>query len=330
MEYRQFGRTGVMVSPFVLGTMNFGDPTTREDSIAIIEKAVAEGINFIDTANTYAKSQSEIFIGEALKKMGNRDKIFLATKVYNPTGDGPNDRGLSRYHILRECENSLRRLGVDHIDLYQLHRPIFTVPIDETLRALDDLVRQGKIRYIGTSTFPAWKLMESLSIGEKLGLNRFVSEQPPYNLLDRRIENELIPFAEAHGFAVIPWSPMAGGLLSGKYAAGGPPPEGSRGASTSPIWKGRFTDAGFAAAAKFAGYAKSRGMSPSELALLWIKDRPGVTAPIIGPRTMDHLDFALSVLDKKLSPEDAAFCDALVPPGTAVVNYFNSSGWMKG
>jgi aryl-alcohol dehydrogenase-like predicted oxidoreductase len=319
-----------MVSPFVLGTMNFGDPTSREDSIAIIERAVTEGINFIDTANTYAKSHSEVFVGEALKKMENRNKIFLATKVYNPTGDGPNDRGLSRYHIMRECENSLRRLGVDHIDLYQLHRPIFTLPIDETLRALDDLIRQGKVRYIGTSTYPAWKLMESLSVSEKLGLNRFVSEQPPYNLLDRRIENELLPFAGDHGFAVIPWSPMAGGLLSGKYTPGGNPPSGSRGASSSPIWKGRFTDAGYAAAAKFAEYARGRRMSPSELALLWVKDRPGITAPIIGPRTMEHLETALTVIDKTLSPEDAAFCDTLVPPGTAVVNYFNSSGWMKG
>jgi aryl-alcohol dehydrogenase-like predicted oxidoreductase len=310
--------------------MNFGDPTSREDSLAIIERAVAEGINFIDTANTYAKSVGETIVGEALKKLGNRDKIFLATKVYNPTGDGPNDRGLSRYHIMRECENSLRRLGVDHIDLYQLHRPIFTIPLDETLRALDDLVLHGKVRYIGTSTFPAWKLMEGLSISERLGLNRFVSEQPPYNLLDRRVENELLPFAQAHGFAVIPWSPMAGGLLSGKYSVDGPPPAGSRGDSTSPIWKGRFTEAGRAAAAKLADYAKDRGTSAAELALLWVKDRPGVTAPIIGPRTMAHLETALSVLEKTLSAEDAAFCDTLVPPGTAVVNYFNSSGWMKG
>ncbi len=205
MEYRMFGRTGVMVSPLALGTMNFGNPTSEEESIRIIQRAVDAGINFIDTANVYNNGESERIVGKAVRLMKNRDKLFIATKVYNPMGEGPNDRGVSRYHILQECENSLRRLGMDHIDLYQLHRPCFTIPQEETLRALDDLVRQGKVRYIGTSTFPAWKIMEGLALSERYLLHRYVSEQSPYNLLDRRIENELVPFALHHGIALIPW-----------------------------------------------------------------------------------------------------------------------------
>lgn len=329
MEYRQFGRTGVMVSPLVLGAMNFGSPTDKRESIAIIEKAVAAGINFIDTANVYNKGESEIIVGEALKKMGNRDRIFLATKVYNAMGDDPNDKGVSRFHIMRECEASLRRLGVDHIDLYQLHRPSFTVPQDETLRAFDDLIRQGKVRYIGSSTFPAWKLMEALAVSERCNLARYVSEQPPYNLLDRRIENELVPLARAHDIALITWSPIAGGMLSGKYTLDGAVPAGSRGDRGSPIWLERLSPASRSLAARFKEYAEGRGLSAAQLALLWVKDQPGVTAPIIGPRTVEQLDAALPWADQRLSAEDAAFCDTLVPPGTAVADFFNSSGWMK-
>jgi len=310
--------------------MNFGSPTSREDSLAIIEAAVSAGINFIDTANAYNKGESEVIVGDALKRMKNRDRIFLATKVFNPMGDGPNDEGVSRVHIMRECENSLRRLEVDHIDLYQLHRPNFTVPQDETLRAFDDLIRQGKVRYIGSSTFPAWKLMEAISVSERQNLARYVSEQPPYNLLDRRIENELIPFAQAHGIAIISWSPLAGGVLSGKYSMDGNVPADSRRERASPVWKERITDGGRIIAARLKEYAENRGMTATQMALLWAKDQAGITAPIIGPRTMEQLDSALSIMDSTLSPEDAAFCDSLVPPGTAAVNFFNNSGWMKG
>jgi aryl-alcohol dehydrogenase-like predicted oxidoreductase len=329
VEYRPFGRTGVMVSPFCLGTLNFGNPTDEGASLAIIEKAVAGGINCIDTANTYNKGESERIVGRALKRMGNRDQIFLATKVFNPTGEGPNDRGVSRVHILRECENSLRRLQVDHVDLYQLHRPRFDVPQDETLRALDDLVRSGKVRYIGTSTFPAWKIMEAIAISERLGLHRYVSEQPPYNLLDRRIENELIPLAQAHGLAVIPWSPLAAGVLVGRYPADGTIPEGSRGATASQIYSDRITRAGALVGEQLKAYAQRRGMTAAQLGLLWVKEQPSITAPIVGPRTLEHLEVALSVMERRLDPEDAAFCDGLVPPGTAVADFHNTSGWMK-
>ena len=329
MEYRPFGRTGVMVSPLCLGTLNFGGPTDERESLAIIEKAVAGGINCIDTANTYNKGETERIVGRALKRMGNRDRVFLATKVFNTTGDGPNDRGVSRLHILRECENSLRRLQVECIDLYQLHRPSFEVPPDETLRALDDLVRAGKVRYIGTSTFPAWKIMEAIAISERLGLNRYVSEQPPYNLLDRRIENELVPLARAHGLAIIPWSPLAAGVLAGRYPVDGAMPEGSRGASGDQIYSDRITRAGAVVGEQLKAYAGRRGMTPAQLALLWVKEQPGITAPIVGPRTMGHLEAALSVMERRLDPEEAAFCDSLVPPGSSVADFHNTSGWMK-
>ncbi|MFQ3620896.1 MAG: aldo/keto reductase [Spirochaetales bacterium] len=330
MQYRMFGRTGVMVSSLALGTMNFGNPTSEEEAIRILQRAVEAGINFIDTANVYNKGETERIVGKALKAMGNRDKLFIATKVYNPMGDGPNDRGLSRYHLMQECENSLRRLGLDHIDLYQLHRPCFTFPQEETLRALDDLIRQGKVRYIGTSTFPAWKIMEGLALSERYLLNRYVSEQPPYNLLDRRIENELIPFSQQHEIAIIPWSPLAGGLLTGRYSPQEDNPKGSRGEWGAQLWKDRFNVEGKKVAFRLKEYAQSRGMSAAQLALLWVKEQPGICAPIVGPRTMEHLEAALSVVDKRLEPEDIVFCDSLVPPGQAVADFFNTSGWMKG
>jgi len=319
-----------MVSPLVLGTMNFGDPTDREESLAIMRRAIEAGINFIDTANIYNMGTSEKIVGTGLKEMRCREKIFLATKFYNPMSDDPNDRGVSRFHIIKECENSLRRLGTDRIDLYQAHRPSFSVPQDETLRALDDLVRQGKILYFGTTTFPAWKLMEGLAISEKLGLHRYASEQPPYNLLERRVENEILPLAEAYGLAVIPWSPIAGGLLSGKYPVDGPFPQGSRGDRGKSIWKDRISPSGRLAASKIAAYAESHGWNPAEFALAWVKDRPGVTAPITGPRTLSQLELALRAIEMKLNPEDLAFCDAVAPPGTSVTNFYNTSGWMLG
>jgi len=185
------------------------------------------------------------------------------------------------------------------------------------------------VRYIKTSTFPAWKIMETLAISERLDLHRYVSEQPPYNLLDRRIENELIPLAQAHGLAVIPWSPLAAGVLAGRYPADGTMPEGSRAARASQIYSDRITRAGARVGEQLKAYAQRRGMTAAQLALLWVKEQPGITAPIVGPRTMEHLEVALSVMERRLDPEDAAFCDSLVPPGSAVANFHNTSGWMK-
>ena len=330
MEYRSLGRTGVRVSPLCLGAMNFGGPTGEDDSIRIIDAALDAGINFIDTANVYNGGESERVVGRALARDGKRDRVVLATKVHGEVGPGPNDRGNSRFHIIRACEDSLRRLGTDHIDLYQLHRPALDIPQDETLRALDDLVRAGKVRYIGCSTFPAWMVMEGLATSEQLGLARFISEQPPYNLLDRRIENELVPLAQRYGMALIPWSPLAGGILAGRYA-GGQVPEDSRAARSGAgsLFDQRKTPRAVAAAQQVAEVAAARGVTSSQLALLWCKDQPGITAPIIGPRTMEQLQDNLAVLELSLADDDRAALDAVNGPGNAVSDFFNSNSWMK-
>lgn len=331
MEYRLFGRTGVLVSPLCLGTMNFGDATSAEDSRAIIARALDAGINFIDTADKYQDGESERIVGQALQDLGRRQQVFLATKGFNRMGDGPNEAGASRYHILRACEASLRRLQTDYIDLYQLHRPPPAhIPQDETLRALEDLVRSGKVLYIGSSTFPAWMLMEGLSISERYGWARYVSEQPPYNLLDRRAENELIPLCQKYGLAVLPWSPLAMGILVGRYAQPGQFPSGSRAESWSnPLLNSRITRRGIAVGQQVVRMAAERGLTPSQLALLWVKDQPGVTAPIIGPRTLHHLEDALAVLEMSLAEADRPAFDALVHPGNAVADFHNSNDWMK-
>lgn len=327
MEYRSLGRTGVQVSALCLGCMNFGDKssgTTEADSIQIIHRAMAEGINFLDTANVYSRGISEEITGKALAMDGRRDKVFLATKFYNRMEDNdPNAWGGHRYHIIKACEDSLRRLKTDHIDLYQMHRPQPSIPIDETLRALDDLIRQGKIRYIGTSTFGAWQLVESLWVAKEFGLNRFVCEQPPYNLLDRRIERELIPFCRSYGFGIIPWAPIAGGLLSGKYRLGQSRPEGSR------YEKGAFlqrdNDNALALVERYLVFCEKRGVAPADFALAWCLAQPGVTSPIIGPRTMEQLEGYLQALSLTVSSEDAQQIDAIFQPGTHVSQYYQAN-----
>lgn len=330
MEYRMLGRSGVLVSPLCLGAMNFGGPTTEEDSFAIMRKAVDGGINFFDTANVYNGGESERIVGKFLKENNLRDQIILATKVNGRMGDAPNDAGASRYHIIKACEDSLQRLQTDHIDLYQLHRPPLSHPQEETLRAFDDLVRAGKVRYIGCSTHPAWMVMEALAISERYGLNRYISEQPPYNLLDRRIENELIPLCQKYGLAILPWSPLAMGVLAGRYAQTGQYPEDSRAHRwDSSAVKARITQKGLEVGQAVSAMAHERGFTPSQFSLLWIKDQPGVTAPIIGPRTLAHLEDVLGILDKTFNEADRSLFDKLVHPGTAVSDFHNSNDWMK-
>ncbi len=328
MEYRNLGRTGVKVSPLCLGTLNFGGATPETESIRIIHKALDGGINFVDTANMYVKGESERVVGKALAD-GRRQKIILATKFHFPQSDDPNDRGNSRRHIMQAVEDSLRRLNTDWIDLYQIHRPDFEIPQDETLRALDDLIRQGKVRYIGSSTFPSWMVMEALSISERNGLARFVTEQPPYNLLDRRIENELVPLALRYDIRLLPWSPLAMGMLAGRYADERNYPKGSRAERIGSIYAQRITNRAIAKGNEITPIAAEHNLTPSQLALLWVKDQPAVTAPIIGPRTEGHLDDALPLLDMNLSTELAARLDEIVPPGSAVADFHNTSGWMK-
>ncbi len=329
MEYRSLGRTGVKIAPLGLGTDNFNNPTPEAEAVAIIQRALGAGINLIDTSNSYGKGESERFIGRAIAAQKCRGQVILATKAHYPIGPGPNDRGNSRLHLIRACEDSLRRLQTDYIDLYQLHRPVFDIPLEETLGALTDLVRQGKVRYIGSSTAPAWKVMEGIMVSELKGMARFVSEQSPYNLLDRRIENELVPMCQAHGLGLIPWSPLAHGMLAGRYDKAAAPPADSRASLRGGIYADRISDKGIEVGKKFAEIAKAAGMSAAQLAVLWVKDQPGITAPLLGARTLAQLEHFLPVLEMRLSEEVRAACDALVPPGTSVANFHNSAPWMK-
>lgn len=293
----------------------------------IIDRALDAGINFLDTADMYTRGRSEEVVGDALRRNGRRDRVILATKVHHRMCDEDiNAQGNSRHHIIAGCEASLRRLKTDHIDLYQIHRPQSDIPIDETLRALDDLIRAGKVRYIGTSTFGAWQVVESLWVSEKLGLNRFVCEQPPYNLLDRRIERDLLPMARTHGIGIIPWSPIAGGLLTDKYGPGRTPPSDSRfGVSDLPPHLARrYNDDYHAVIGELQALAAEKGVPLSQLALAWCLDRPGVTSPIIGPRTMEQLVDNLQALDVKLTAEDHARIDAIVPPGAMISPFYEA------
>jgi aryl-alcohol dehydrogenase-like predicted oxidoreductase len=329
MEYRPLGRTGVMVSSLCLGAMNFGGVASADDGIAMIDRAIDAGVNFIDTANVYNAGESEKVVGAALQRNGKRDDIVLATKVFSVVGAGQNDRGASRYHVIKACEDSLRRLQTDHIDLYQLHRPSAIIPQDETLRAFDDLVSAGKVRYIGASTHPAWKVMEALAVSEKHHFVQYISEQPPYNLLDRRIENELVPLCQQYGLAILPWSPLAGGILAGRYDKKGSFPEGSRAQRSGKMFQDRITAHGLEVAQKVGEIAQECGLTTSQMALLWCKDQPGITSPIIGPRTMEHLEDALAIADRKLEDADRARFDELVHPGNAIADFHNSNDWMK-
>jgi aryl-alcohol dehydrogenase-like predicted oxidoreductase len=332
MDYRFLGRTGIRVSPLCLGCMTFGGRTNAEDAYAIVDRAIEAGINFLDTANVYNAGKSEEITGEALKRNGHRHHVVLATKVHGTMHSGdaldPNQSGNSRRQIIEQCEASLRRLKTDWIDLYQIHRPQPECPIDETLRALDDLVRTGKVRYIGCSTFAAWQVVESLWASKELGLNRFVTEQPPYNLLDRRIERELIPACRTYGLGVIPWSPLAGGFLSGKYRR--------RGQGEQP--DGRFADGthfraptlmasmpAFDAVEALTRIAESKGATVSQLALAWCAQREGITSPIIGPRTKEQLEDNLKALDVKLDAGDFECIDQVCPPGGVIVSFYDAA-----
>lgn len=329
MDYRPFARTGIFVSPLCLGVMNFGGRGTDDDSEQIFDMAIEAGINFFDTANGYNDGRSEALLGRFIAARGLRQEVVIATKFHFPTGPGPNDRGNSRLHMQRACEASLRRLQIEAIDLYQVHRPDFDIDQEETLRGLDDLVRAGKVRYIGCSTHPAWLVMEALAISERRGLARFVSEQPPYNLLDRRIENELIPLAQRYHLALIPWSPLAGGILAGRYPPGGFVPADSRAAGAS-FMQERANERGRQAAAQLAALAQECGITPGQLALRWVMHQPGVTSAIVGPRTPAQFAENLAMLDMQPLPADLlAAIDAICPPGSALSNFHNNSGWMK-
>ncbi len=299
MEYRSLGRTGAQVSVWCLGVMTFGWKTEQEEATRMVDRFLDQGGNFIDTANVYSRGKSETMTGNALKEGGKRDKVFLATKAHGKMDDNdPNAQGNTRFHLMRACEDSLRRLQTDHIDLYQIHRPQPSVPIDETLRALDDLIRQGKVRYIGTSTYAAYQVVESLWASKELGLNRFVCEQPPYHILDRRIERELLPVARAYGLGIIPWSPLAGGKLTGKYRRGEAAPPNSR---EDPA---KFSEGTWKALEGLEALCKDKGCTMTAFANAWCASQSGVTSPIIGPNSVAQLDENLTASDVTITEED--------------------------
>jgi aryl-alcohol dehydrogenase-like predicted oxidoreductase len=321
MEHRTLGRTGMKVSPLCLGAMMFGEwgNPDHDDSVRIIHRALDAGINFIDTADVYARGESEEIVGKALAG-GRRDHVVLATKVHGTMGDDPNERGNSRRWIARAVENSLRRLGTDWIDLYQIHRPEDDTDIDETLGALTDLVRAGKVRAIGSSTFPASQIVEAQWVAERRGRERFVCEQPPYSLLVRAVEADVLPTCRRHGMGVIPWSPLAGGWLSGRWRKGAEPPKSSRAARLP----GRFdlsipaNQRKLDAVEQLAELAEDAGLTLIELALAFVLRHPAVTAPIIGPRTMEQLESQLTATDVELADDVLDRIDEIVPPGTNV------------
>jgi aryl-alcohol dehydrogenase-like predicted oxidoreductase len=292
MEYRRLGDTGLMVSELCLGCMTFGREASEEDSKRLVDRFLDAGGNFIDTADVYSKGVSEEITGRAIK--GVRDDVVLATKVYFPMGEGPNDTGLSRKHVTQGCEDSLRRLGTDYIDLYQVHCWDSATPLKETLSALTDLVRSGKVRYIGVSNFTGWQLVKSVCLSEANGLERFVCLQPQYSLVERNIEREILPICLEEGLGVIPWSPLGGGFLSGKYRREEEPPEGSRiseaVASMEEHWDRRATDRNWRALDVVGRISEETGKSYAQISLNWLLRQDGVTAPIIGARTLEQLE----------------------------------------
>ncbi|NNE29451.1 MAG: aldo/keto reductase [Saprospiraceae bacterium] len=329
--YRPFGRTGLKVSPICLGTDNFANPTPKTESIEIINYAIESGINLIDTSNSYAQGESEKIIGEALKNNGYREDVLIASKFYFPTGKkGINDRGVSRKHIFQACEASLKRLGTDYIDLYQMHRVDMDTPLEETLSALTDLVRQGKIRYFGSTTSPAWKISESKMLSEFKNLAHAVSEQLPYNLLDRRVENEILPASQWANLAVLAWSPLAMGMLAGRYDNTNPDSFNTARFNRGGIYAERISKKAVDTAQKFVNLARKWSYEPAHLALLWVKDQEGITAPLHGPRTLEQLKDIIPLMAKSFPEELRDPCNEIVPPGSAAANFLNSAPWMKG
>ena len=291
MQYRALGKTGIKVSPYCLGAMMFGalGNADHDDSIRIIQKALDAGINFVDTADAYSRGESEEIVGKALK--GRRDNIVLATKAHLPMGDDPNQQGNSRRWLTREVEASLRRLQTDHIDLYQIHRPSPDTDIEETLSALTDLIRVGKVRAIGSSTFPASEIVEAQWVAERRGLARFRTEQPPYSILDRSIEREVLPVCERYGMGTLVWSPLSRGMLTGRYRKGQPLPDSIR----VKYLPRQMSDArSLDAVEQLIPLAEEAGLSLTHMAVAFVMAHPGVTSAILGPRTMQHLDDLLA------------------------------------
>ena len=322
MQMRTLGRTGVRVSPYCLGAMMFGPWGNRDvdDCLRMVDTALDAGINFIDTADVYSQGTSEEIVGQALARDNKRDKVVLATKVHGTMGEDPNYQGNSRRWILKEVENSLRRLNTDYIDLYQIHRPSPDTDIDDTLGALTDLVHQGKIRYLGSSTFPAEEIVEAQWVAEKRGRERFVCEQPPYSIFVRGIERDVLPTCERYGMGVIPWSPLAGGWLTGKYRKGQDLPKEGRAALLPQRFDPTTPDNArkLDLVEELLKVAADAGCSLTHLAHAFVIAHPAVTSAIIGPRTMEQLTDVIAGASVQIDDDVLDRIDAIVPPGTNV------------
>lgn len=312
MQYRQLGSAGVRVSVIGLGTNRFGSEMLPQAEVNnVIDAAQDWGINLIDSANAYVKGRSEETLGNALK--GRWDKFVVASKFYFPTGDGPNDRGTSRYHLMNSVESSLRRLQNDYIDLYYIHRWDDTVPIEETLRGLDDLVRMGKVRYIGVSDFAAWQLAKANMLAEMRGWTPVVAIQSHYHMLERQVEQEVLPYCQAHGVGFIPYFPLAGGFLTGKYRRGAAPPPGSRGESSDYVQQ-YMTPANFDKIEALSAWAGERGRGLNEVAQAWLMAQPQVCSVISGATKLTHVESNVKAADWNLSPVELAEIEAILNP----------------
>ena len=313
MEQTRFGQSGLMVSKICMGTMTFGKEADQEMSYKIMDRFMELGGNFIDTADQYSMGVSEEVVGGWIKARGVRDEVILATKCYTQMGPGLNDGGLSRYHVLKACDASLERLQTDVIDLYQIHRWDPLAPPEETLEALNDLVRQGKVRYIGCSNLKAWQLAKFVRISEENHWSRFISIQPIYSAINRSIEIEVLPLCADLGLGVIVYNPLAGGMLTGKYRRGQPLPTGAR-LEANPMYYSRYyTEQALDVVEGFVAAAGERGVTPPQLALAWVLGEPRVTCPIIGARNLEQLNDTLGGLEIGLSPEEREALPAVLP-----------------
>jgi aryl-alcohol dehydrogenase-like predicted oxidoreductase len=309
VEYRQLGHAGVRVSVIGMGTNQFGSKVDQTTVSSVIDAAQDLGINFIDTADVYAQGKSEETLGHALK--GRWHRFVLATKVYGKTGDGPNDYGASRYHIMNGIEASLRRLQSDHIDLYQIHRWDENTPIEETLRALDDLVRSGKVRYVGASAFASWQLAKANLLADLQGWSPFVTVQSHYHMLERKVEREVIPYCQTHDVGFIPYFPLAGGFLTGKYKQGAPPPSGSRGETSSYVQQ-YMTDENYTKVKDLTAWAEARDRTMAQLAHAWLLAQPQVCSVISGLTRLEHLQQNAKAADWSLTEEQIEEVEAIL------------------
>jgi 1-deoxyxylulose-5-phosphate synthase len=311
MDYVRLGSTGLKVSRICLGVMTYGDPAWRpwilseEAGRPFIKRALESGINFFDTADMYSLGKSEEVLGRALKDFASRDRVVIATKVYYPMSDDPNDRGLSRKHLMSSIDGSLKRLGTDYVDLYQIHRWDAQTPIEETLRALDDIVRAGKARYIGASSMMSWQFAKALHLADRNGWTRFVSMQNHYNLVYREEEREMLPLCREEGIGVIPWSPLARGFLAGNRRRGAERSASEREKSDAFAHDLYYTDADYDVAERVTEVAAAKGIAPAQVALAWLLRQPGVTAPIVGASKMEQLEQAVAALDVTLTDDEA-------------------------